>query len=614
MAFYVRILSYFRKDLTLIVALVILIWIALAVSLLLGWPLAILTDTVLAPDNGSSRGTTDFIRRAMLSLLPSGTGGKVLGVALIWLAAKLTETTINLFLRVMVNHRLRYNGTARVRALQLFDKLQQLSPSYHRSNPQGDAIYRLTTDSLGFFGVFDTFMGAANAVLTLGIALYLMVRMDARMTGLVLCLAPLLILANVLFSRTIRRTSLASKQTDATLTSVIQRGVAAVGLTQLFGRQRHEADRLYGAIDSSIRAGMRMNLQEAMYPTVVQNVYALGYATILGFGGYLVYRDQSRGIADGFAVGDIFIFINLLDRIFDPLSRITGFTAAVQVNAAACARVFQVLDLEPAVTDPLDASPLPLRPRTLALSGVSFAYAEDRPVLRRVDARIQPGQMVAFIGQSGAGKSTLLNLLPRFYDPTGGAVTLDGHDLRGVPLDDVRRHVGLVPQDSMLLPVTIGENIAYGRPGATERQVRDAAALAGAASFVEALPQGYDTLVTEAAQNLSGGQRQRLAIARALLTDAPILVLDEPTSALDPAHERHVLQTLRSLKGARTVILVTHRIESVSDCDQIYVLDNGLVVEHGSHDELLSRNGPYARMAGGPRPTPPDERPSQAAA
>jgi subfamily B ATP-binding cassette protein MsbA len=260
--------------------------------------------------------------------------------------------------------------------------------------------------------------------------------------------------------------------------------------------------------------------------------------------------------------------------------------------------VFRILDTPPTVLEAPAAIALPLKPRVLTLDKVAFAYGPGREVLRDVRARLEPGQMVAFIGPSGTGKSTLLNLLMRFYDPTRGAVRLDDVDLREARVADVRRHLALVSQDSIMLPVTVAENIAYGRPGATREELAQAAEMAGAAAFIAELADGYDTVLTEGGQNLSGGQRQRIAIARALVTQAPFLVLDEPTSALDPQHEQHLTESLTALKGLRTIVLVTHRLQSVVTCDQILVMGGGTVVESGSHEELLAKGGAYAAMWG----------------
>jgi ATP-binding cassette, subfamily B, bacterial len=205
--------------------------------------------------------------------------------------------------------------------------------------------------------------------------------------------------------------------------------------------------------------------------------------------------------------------------------------------------------------------------------------------------------MVAFVGPSGVGKSTILSLLPRFYDVTDGAILLDGHDVRAVKIADLRRHIALVLQENAILPATVAENIAYGRPGATAEQVERAARQAEADEFIRALPQGYDTEISESGTNLSGGQRQRIAIARALATDAPVMILDEPTSALDPNNERQITRTLNSLKGSRTIILVSHRLSTVVECDQIFVMSDGRVVERGTHAELLAVRGAYYEMA-----------------
>jgi subfamily B ATP-binding cassette protein MsbA len=256
-----------------------------------------------------------------------------------------------------------------------------------------------------------------------------------------------------------------------------------------------------------------------------------------------------------------------------------------------------VLDLEPTVRDAPGATDLPRQPRVVELDRVSFEYRPGEAVLRDVSAKVEPGAMVAFVGPSGAGKSTLLNLLPRFYDPTAGRILLDGVDLRDMKVKDLRRNVALVLQDSVILPTTIAQNIAYGRPSATKEQVREAARMAGAAEFIESQPEGYDTQVVEGGANLSGGQRQRISIARALLTEAPFVVLDEPTSALDPHHEYHVSRTLRALKGQRTVILVSHRLGVVAECDQIFLMDGGRIVERGTHAELLALRGHYYGMA-----------------
>ena len=596
--FFSRILAYFRGDLPIIVALVVLIGVSLAVGVLMVWPVSILVDVVFSP-----KPKTDKLYTAFFSLLPVSTLGRVVGLTLIGLLLKVIQD-VALLCRMMINNRLKYSGTARVRR-DLFDHLLRQSLAFHRSRPQGDTIYRVTTDAWGFFGVLDVFIGAAVSAATLVVMAAVMMSRSVSMTLVALSIAPALVLVNLWFGRTIRRTSAGFKRTEAGITTVVQRAVMAVGLVQLFGRERAESGRFRDATATAAEAGMTMGWQEQLYPLAVQTTFGLGRAAVLGYGGYLVYRDSAVGVKDPFTIGEVLAFLMYIEQLWLPLSTLTGFHAVVQTHAAACERVFQVLDREPEVRDPptlpgaVGRPLLEVKPRTLGMEGVHFEYAQGVPVLRGVSATILPGEMVAFIGASGAGKSTLLGLLPRFFDPTAGAVTLDGEDLRALRLEDVRRHVTLVPQENALLPTTIAENLSYGRPGASGVQIREAARLAGAAAFIEQMPEGYETGVTEGGQNLSGGQRQRIAIARALLTEAPVLVLDEPTSALDPASEQVVLETLRGLKGVRTLILVTHRRESVADCDRVYELEGGKIVWAGP-----PRDRGVGVVAGGPRVDP----------
>jgi ABC-type multidrug transport system fused ATPase/permease subunit len=287
-----------------------------------------------------------------------------------------------------------------------------------------------------------------------------------------------------------------------------------------------------------------------------------------------------------------------LGMLYDPLCKISGSGGSLQSGIASAQRVFEVLDAESTIKDAPDAIALPQMPRTLVLDNVAFHYKDGPNVLEGIDVEIKPGEMVAFVGSSGGGKTTLLNLLPRFYDPSQGAIRLDDIDVRQIKLHDLRKHIALVLQDSILLPTSIAENIGYGRPGATSEQIRHAAILAGADDFIRELPDGYDTMIIEGGQNLSGGQRQRVAIARALVTEAPIIILDEPTSALDPLHEQLLTSTLRSLKRHRTIIIVSHRVQTLTSCDQIFVLDSGRIAEHGPHRDLLAQQGHYAAMAG----------------
>ncbi|MBD1923384.1 ABC transporter ATP-binding protein [Microcoleus sp. FACHB-831] len=592
MQIVLRSISYFRKDLRLIVTLLFLIGASVLLNLLNAWPMAILVDTVLSPTPKPT-----WIHRLFLAPFGESRVSQVIGMALVGMLVKILSDTV-IMLRTMLNFRIKYNGTLRVRT-ELYDKLQALSLGWHGSRSQGDAIYRLSYDSLGPWGVIDTLIGSTAASVTLTAMIWIMLSRHVLLTVFALSITPLLILANWYFGERIRRRAFESKRIDALMTSTMQQAIELIGLIQSFGREATESRRFTRMVEQSVSASMRLNWQETLFPLAVQVIFALGGAVIFGYGGYLVYRDQFlRPVPDGVTAGDLIVFMAYLGQLWDPLGWVLGFTTKIQTFVASCDRVFVVIDEPPAISDEPDARSLLVHPRTLTLAKVSFEYLPGRPVLREIDATIEPGQMVAFLGPSGTGKSTLLNLLPRFYDPTEGSVQLDGFDLRTLKVADVRKHMALVTQGSPLFPGTIAENIAYGSADATFYEIKEAAIESGAAEFIETLPSQYDTMLSEGGQNLSGGQRQRLAIARALATKAPILILDEPTSSLDLKHEQWVIETLQRLRRKRTIILVTHRLETAVDCDRIFVMHEGKIVEEGTHDELLSQRGSYSRMLG----------------
>jgi ATP-binding cassette subfamily B protein len=588
-AVYRRALTYFLPDWLRITALVMLIALSVAVGLLEAWPLAVLVDSVL-----SSSPKGNWIHSYFLAVLPKDRPGQIAGLVAIGLGLQLIGYTAWMG-RMMINYYLNYRGTTRVR-FDLFSKLQNLGLTYHRTRPQGDSIYRLTTDAFGPWGIVDVLIGTSVAAVTLTVMTIILLSRNVGLTLAAFAVAPLMIWSNWRFGVRIHKRALESKQIDADLTAHIQQAMTRIPLAQAFRREAFEFRRFSGAVGRSVDALLRLNWQEQLYPLARDGIFSVGGAIILGYGGWLVYRDQYLApVADGMTVGTLLIFMDYLRKLWDPLKWLSEFFAKVRIFEAASRRVFRVLDEPEAVADAPSARWLPSKPRTLTIDDVSFDYGGGKPILTDVSATIRPREMVAFVGASGAGKSTLLSLLLRFYDPTNGALRLDGVDFRDMRLDSLRAHFALVAQDSLVLPTTIAENLAYGRQSATRTEIERAAEAAGAAEFINSLPKAYETVLAEGGANLSGGQRQRIAIARALLSDAPFLVLDEPTSALDPEQERRLIETLHRLKGSRTIVLVTHRLESVVDCDCIYVMKKGEIVERGAHDDLIASGGAFSK-------------------
>ena len=582
---YSRAWRYYRDDWRKILIAVLLVGLTTLANLAQPFPLAILVDTVFM-----HKPPEPLPHRLFFRYGPHHPVSQVIVLACIMLLLRVLSEIIGLaqgFYKIRIG----YNGQLRVRC-DLFRQLQRLSLSFYRSHAQGDLIYRLSTDTNGFVAAFNVVFGVVVNSVTLVFMMFVMFAMSWRLAVVAVSITPVLFWAIRKYGGVLTQTSAAATKIEAGLATTVHRSVATVGLVQAFGREDDEYHRFHDDVANSSTAWVKMHMQGMVYWAVLGLCFGVGAALIFGVGGYLAYKGALE-------VGFILIFFQYVTtQLYAPLQSLSGSETELRRGLAGMERVYEILDTDPEIKDAPDAIDLPRESRVLQLDHVAFSYAADKPpVLRDVSVSIRPGEMVAFVGSSGAGKTSLLNLLPRFYDPTSGAVRLDGHDIRQIKLRDLRKHIALVLQESPILSASVLDNIAYGNPGASEAEIRQAARLAGADVFVESLDGQYHAMLHEGGQNLSGGQRQRIGIARALATEAPILVLDEPTSALDSRNEQMITETLHGLKGKRTIVIVSHRLSTVVDCDCIYVMDAGRVVEKGTHEALLALGGVYYRLA-----------------
>ncbi|MDB5322516.1 MAG: ABC-type multidrug transport system, ATPase and permease component [Phycisphaerales bacterium] len=560
---------------------------AAGVSVLSPWPLKLLVDCALGGE-----AAPEWVSRISAALgLGSTTAALVafaaVGSLIVYLLGSVADAGLA-FGWTAAGQRMVYDLAG-----DLFARLQRLSLLFHGKTPVGDSLSRLSGDAWCVYTVCEGVLVApVQHIVTLALVGSVAWRLDPKLAGVAFAVAPLLGASAYFFGRRLRRATKVNREAQARLASFVHTTLGAIPLVQAFGAERRNVQTYQRLAGDAVRSTRRGLVLKQVYAVVNTAAATVGTAVVLYLGG-------RRVLEGAMTLGSLLVFLAYLRTIQAASQGLLSVYGNVKGVEASIDRVSEVLDVEVGVTETADAQPLPpCRPggAEIRWENVSFGYDAGAPVLKEVTLEVKPGQMLAVVGPTGAGKSTLVSLVPRFFDPWSGRVLIDGQDLRLTKLAELRARVSIVLQEPFLLPLSVADNIAYGRPGAGREEIQHAAIAANADAFIRALPQGYDTVIGERGASLSGGERQRLAIARAIWKDAPILILDEPTASLDAETEASVMGALERLTAGRTTIVIAHRLSTVRRASAVAVIEGGKVAEFGTHDELMRKGGLYRRL------------------
>lgn len=566
-----------------VVLLVFLTLLQISLGALQPWPLKIVVDYVLG-----DHVLPEPYRGWVTGLVGSGTTALLVFWVLAGVVVQMSNqlaTALTTQVQLDTGQRMVYDLRTRLLA-----HLQSLGLQHHITTSTGDAVYRVDVDAysienLAIGGVFPLL----TSVTTLLVMFVILARLDVTVALLSLAVIPFMFLALRYYTNTLSVQEERVKELESGLISRLYEIFSSIRLIKSFAREPYETERYATSGIVTRDARIAVTWQQSLFGVAVGAIIVGGTALVLVVGGLQVTRGRMT-------VGDLLVVINYLGAVYGPLSAIAHTTGQLQGAVAGARRVRAMLALEPETVDAPDAIDADAVTGDIRFEQVHFAYPDGTPVLEDISFEAKPGQMIAVVGLTGAGKTTLVSLIPRFYDPTAGRVLIDGVDVRQYRIRSLRERIAIVPQDAVLFSGTIAENLRYGRADATPEQIEAAARAAHAHEFVSRLPRGYDTPVAEAGGGLSGGERQRLSVARAILKDAPILILDEPTSSLDAISEEIVFAALKRLRKGRTTLVIAHRLSTVRDADAILVLDKGRISALGRHEELLKSSQLYRRM------------------
>ncbi len=576
-------LAFLRPYRVRVFGIAALALVEIGLAALAPWPMKAIVDNVF--------GRQPF-PPALAGPVNTLTGGRVVALLIVVALAGLllqllleVVRAVHTQIQVDTGQRIVYDLRGR-----LLEHLQALPLRHHVLGRTADSVYRLDADA---YCVNDLVIGGvfplATAALNLTVMFAVLARLDTPLALLSLAVAPFLYVSLRYYSRTMTDRAEQVKSRESTLVERAYEILSSIAAIKSFARERHELSRFARTGNDTMAARLTLTWQESLFSVCVTAITLTGTALVLVVGGLHV-------IDGTLTVGGLLVVIAYLAAVYNPLSSIAHTTGALQQARVSARRVQELLALAPEQLDAPDGVDAAGIAGHIEFKDVGFAYDASRQILDQISFVAHPGEMVALVGLTGAGKTTLASLIPRFFEPTHGQVLIDGVEVQRYRLRSLRERIALVPQESALFGGTIGDNIRYGRLDATDADVEAAAHLAHVHHFIERLPGRYDTPVAEAGATLSGGERQRLGIARALLKNAPILILDEPTSSLDAISEDAVFQALRRLREGRTTIVIAHRLSTIRDADRILVLHEGRVMAQGTHDELTASNELYRRM------------------